>query len=133
MSTPIQVLMVEDDIRAATGIQNALLPLGFNFFWCQTLKSAFNVYQEYHKNLDLILLDGYLGSSRFGMDSDNTTIPLIIQVKDDVFRDSSFFTGKMIAMSTSAEMRKQMVRAGCHDECRKSAIVIYLAEMFNRI
>jgi len=122
-----KVLLVEDDIRVAKTIRDLLLSSGFSVFWSQTLKDATKMYLENRQDLDLILLDGFLGPSHFGVDCDNTTIPLIIQIK----KDGMLFKGKTVAMSTSPKMREEMVKAGCDFECRKGAIIEFVCNMFN--
>lgn len=114
------ILLVEDDPRTAKAIQDKLLPLGIKIFWCQTYKSALADYLDNRKILDLILLDGYLSTGRFGPNPDDTTIPLVILIKKD--KDNNLFKGITVAMSTSVDMREEMMKLGCDLKCHKSDV-----------
>ena len=102
------ILLVDDEALIHLIAQDVALELSITLLSAKTLEEAQCLLNKYQHKLDAILLDGKL-TPGFGCD----TLPLISFLKEQGFDKP------LVAISSSFDMRMEMVHRGCSHQFDK--------------
>jgi CheY-like chemotaxis protein len=114
------VLLVEDDEVVGQAIKLLLEDDGWEVVWAKDRYEARDLYTAHKHEITAAVFDGYLEKTCGG-----NTFEIIRIMREDNFK------GPMIAASSNPDMRKDMIRAGCTDQCPKDSISDCLIDQLN--
>jgi CheY-like chemotaxis protein len=124
----VKILVVDDDSNQIIAHVAALRGYKVSdeeILTAITLEEANKLYETYRGELDGIILDGCVPGNKL------TTLPFIKQTKRD--RKARKFSGLVVAASSLATYRRDMVAAGCtHESMKLTAVDILMTALSTR-